>query len=150
MGRPRKLAVNSVPQNPKGDSREMYLEGLRKRLNLFDAKEASELLGISQDRFYDLRIPCFEPSERRNRWDPYSLADYLERAMTGGAAQAAYLTSLSAEGPLTATLVAAIIGLHSDVVPFLGLQPDEWTRGGRTLYKSQSLAQWLKSKAIRD
>lgn len=148
MGRPRKRAVFSAPQLLEKGPREQYLEGLRKRLELFDAKEAAALLGVSQDRLYELRIPCFEPTERRTRWDAYSLADYLERGMAGAGSQSSYIRDVSAHGPLTATKVAAIIGLHSDVVPFLGLRPDEWTAGGRTLYKSESLADWLRDKAV--
>lgn len=50
--------------------------------------------------------------------------------MAGSGSQANYLGTVSAHGPLTATLVAAIIGLHSDVVPFMGLQPDGMDRAG--------------------
>jgi hypothetical protein len=144
MGRPRKRLVHPAPAARADGGREHYIAGLRARLELFDAKEAAALLGVSQDRLYKLPIPRFELSPRRARWPGTALADYLERGMAGVDARASYLAGVRGAGAMTAAAISRVLGLHSDAVPFLGLPLEEWTERGRTLYRAGSLSEWLQ------
>ena len=148
MGRPRKILVHAPADLSDSDSRGRYINDLRKRVKLFDAKEAAALLGISQDRLYKLPIPRFEPSPRRSRWDGHSLADFLEKGMGTRASLAQYLAVVSGARPMTATTVADILGLHSDAVPFLGLETEDHSLRGRTIYQPGSLARWLEQRQV--
>lgn len=49
---------------------------------LYSAEEVGRIVGVPVDKVYTLNLPGFNPGERRNRWDGFTLADFLERKKT--------------------------------------------------------------------
>jgi hypothetical protein len=148
MARPRKRLAMPAPP-PGDDGRMAYLRDLRKERDLFTAKEASQLLGISHDRFYGLKLPPFDVSERGTRWAPHTIADFLERHMADRSSQMQYLALIASSPPLAAVDIAEMLRMHTDVVGFMGLPEKEESRPGRIRYNAWELARWLEVR-IRD